>query len=119
MIVINIKTFTTILVSLVFKGELQEVTTKLTTQNQDLVNQLEKEKSMSGYIRELSEYRVQLAARDGKVPDAIIHNKDWNDANEDLKTPENHVIDTTDTLTENLPKIDPEILKAKLESDKK
>lgn len=51
----------------------------------DLTEQLERIKCdfkrEQGYQREIAEYRCQLAARDGKVPDAICSTKDWNDSN--------------------------------------
>lgn len=37
------------------------------------------------YEREISEYRCQLAARDGKVPEAVISNCDWNEANSTIE----------------------------------
>ena len=37
------------------------------------------------YEREISEYRTLLAARDGKVPEAICRVKDWNEANKTIE----------------------------------
>jgi len=49
--------------------------------NEELHKQKENFLEKIGYEREIAEYRCQLAARDGKVPDAIESNKDWNDSN--------------------------------------
>jgi len=35
--------------------------------------------------REINEYRCQLAAKNSKVPDAIIANKGWNDSNKTIE----------------------------------
>lgn len=37
------------------------------------------------YERDIAEYRTQLAARDGKVPDAICRVSDWNESNKTIE----------------------------------
>lgn len=49
--------------------------------NEELHQQKEDFLEKLGYEREIAEYRCQLAARDGEVPEAIERNKDWNDSN--------------------------------------
>ena len=62
-------------VELVFKGEVSQLTLDRTKLIEQLV-----------YEREISEYRVLIAAKDGKVPDVIVSNKDWYTSNRTIES---------------------------------
>lgn len=65
--------------------EIQQLNNIIGDLNEQLHKQKENFLEKLGYEREIAEYRCQLAARDGKVPDAIESNKDWNDKNQSIK----------------------------------
>ena len=64
-------------INLVFKGEKVD----LAQSNMQLREKL-------SHLREISEYKIGLAAAKGGIPDAIKANKTWNDTNEALKDEE-------------------------------
>ncbi|MGV9206348.1 MAG: hypothetical protein ACOC44_20265 [Promethearchaeia archaeon] len=70
MIIFVVKPYIFNTINIVFKGEKADLEAELARQNKQLE-----------YAQEISEYRCQLAARDGNIPEAIKANKDWNDAN--------------------------------------
>lgn len=65
--------------------EIQQLNNIIGDLNEQLHKQKESFLEKLGYEREIAEYRCQIAARDGKVPDAIESNKDWNDSNKTIK----------------------------------
>lgn len=71
MIIMAVKPFIVMYVNLVFKGETEDVT-KL---NMQLTQKL-------AYTQELAEYQIKVAAMEGKIPEAVIANKVWNDTND-------------------------------------
>jgi len=74
MMLFAVKPFLFTYLNLVFKGE----TDDLITINSQLVQQLK-------YDREISEYKIQLAAIKGSQEKAVKANMDWNDANDPLE----------------------------------
>lgn len=92
-LVFGVAPYIRIQVYFIFKGEIRT-----------LKSQLIEEHRLRVYERDIAEYRCVLAARDGKVPEAIIANRDWYEFNKIL-TPENHVKRATDIITENIPKM--------------
>ncbi|KKM93833.1 hypothetical protein LCGC14_1204460 [marine sediment metagenome] len=74
MLVIGIKPFVTMYVNVVTKGEADIIS----KENSQLKQTIE-------YHREISEYRIRIAASTGKVKNGVISNKNWNDSNEALK----------------------------------
>jgi len=74
MILFAIKPYFNTYISLVFKGEADMQALENTQLKQTIV-----------YDREIAEYRVILAAKNGKVDNSVIATKEWNNANEALK----------------------------------
>jgi len=92
MLVFSMAPYVRMYIEIIFKGEVQEITA-----------QLIEEQRLRLYEREIAEYRCILAARDGKVPEAVIANRDWYELNQQL-TPKNHIQRATDVLTTQIPK---------------
>lgn len=60
-------------INLIFKGESELKDNEIALLNQKL-----------GYQQEISQYQIQLAAKNGKVPEIITHVYDWNEINRKL-----------------------------------
>lgn len=91
----GISPYIILFINIVFKGETQQKDLEiqklqidnawkdkiisLQRSNDELVTRLQ-------YKNEIAEYRCLLAAKEGKVPDAVIANKDWNDTNDKLES---------------------------------
>jgi len=73
MVTFAIKPFVIMYLNIVFKGE-SDLKEK---ENMQLKQQL-------AYSRETAEYRVVLAAREGRVENGLVATKDWNDTNEKI-----------------------------------
>ncbi len=73
MLAFAIKPFTTLYLNIVFKGETNAI-----------VNENDQIKQQMVYERVIAEHRCTIAARDGKVPDAIIANYEWNVVNNQI-----------------------------------
>jgi len=74
MILFAVKPFVYTYITLVFKNESEN----LIIENDLLKQQL-------AYVREIAEYRVQIAAKNGRIPETILENETWNEANAKLK----------------------------------
>lgn len=92
--IMALRPYITLYVNLITKGEASDAEKELiTTQAQlnalksqaaNITAQQELKQQLS-YERELAEFRVQLAAAKGEVPEAVKYNKDWVDTNEELE----------------------------------
>jgi len=69
-VLFTVKPYIIYALQLIFKGDLERLT-----------NDLIEEKKENSLMREIYEWKCLVAARDGKVPDAIVYNKGWNDIN--------------------------------------
>ena len=73
-LLLALQPFFYVYINIIFRGESE------LNQQQLLLLQRELD-----FMREIAEYRVLLAAKEGKVPAAILSNYDWNDINKRLE----------------------------------
>jgi len=93
-ILMGVKPYLVMLINITTKGEIKDLsaTNQLLEQKQQfLIEKIEHEKEKKDYLqqvlheREIAEWRVQLAAAEGRVRNAIEGTSDWNMANDMLK----------------------------------
>jgi len=93
-ILMGVKPYLVMLINITTKGEIKDLsaTNQLLEQKQQfLIEKIEHEKEKKDYLqqvlheREIAEWRVQLAAAEGRVRNAIEGTSDWNMANDILK----------------------------------
>jgi len=70
-----------IIMRLIGKGEVADVEDKY----RDVIEENNHLKEKANYDQVIAGYAIQLAALKGQVPESIIHNENWIDANEILK----------------------------------
>ncbi len=96
----------------IFTGEVSATKIERDIIQQQIVYDKDNHINELAYEREISEYKIILAAAKGEVPGAIISNANWNTLNERItkmeklnRTPAENVAKAIEVLNENLPKV--------------
>ena len=100
----------------IFTGEVSASKIENDILQQKLILDEDRNREQIAYMREISEYRVTLAALKGEIPASIMATADWNILNDRMveierkiannKTPEEHIKSAIKELNMNIPKAD-------------